>query len=884
MKLLQILFAILMVFGLSLGQTITKIYDIQYTEDASGDSPLKGQTVTIEGIVSGESGAFGGSTYYVQDSIGAWSGIMVYDPNRNNAYGDSVRITASVSEYYGMTELGSVSEYVKLDSAKTVKPIDVTTGEIATDSVNAEAYEGVLVRVMNAAIVNPDLGNGEWSVDDGSGACRVDDAADYFFYPSNYDSVKWVTGLLNYSFNDTKIEPRLAMDVHQSGKYTRIQYFQQVRKSDLIKTPTNNDLDISYFYHDTVTIKGVVTMPTGLSYAGAGVKFIVSETDGGPWSGVQSYNPDSTLYPALFEGDIIEMTGYIDEYLSAPSHMTEFWITQPIDILDTGNDIPAPSYVHTGDLRLPVTAEQWGTVMVYVKDAKAVDLNPPGGFENFAVDDGTGSCLVDDDSDSLANYPDPPLGTKADSIRGWVYNHYGSYADSSTYKLEPLYVSDIVWGSGPPSVDNPSRDMAYPSSAQSVTVSADFSTNLTISEAALYYEVVTGGTSSGYTKVVMSNGTGGNTYAGTIPAQAAGSFVNYFFVGTDDAAQSTFLPPDTSKQQFCYPVKDGPLTISDVQYTPWPMGDSPFEGFNVELTGIVTTDTVANNYYKAYSIQDADGGPWNGIFLFGIGTELKRGDEVTVSGTITDYNPDYLFKWGNNTVMLVDQIQVNSSNNAYSASSLTTGELNGASKTAESYEGVLVEVSDLTLTAINPYDFTVNDNSGTCLVDGDFLTAADQNPNNKLYINQSDGYIVAFGDTVRPGETISFIKGIFTYSYGTYKISLRDGNDIGVTTGINKNFKPAPLSYQLKQNYPNPFNPETRIYFEIPKSQNVTIVVYNILGQRIKVLTKEVFAAGQHVINWDGRNQAGKLVPSGVYIYRIKAGNFIQARRMILLK
>ena len=65
-------------------------------------------------------------------------------------------------------------------------------------------------------------------------------------------------------------------------------------------------------------------MPSGLSYAGAGVKFIFSEIGGGPWSGILSYNADSTAYPQLFEGDLIEMTGYIGEYRTAPSNMTEF--------------------------------------------------------------------------------------------------------------------------------------------------------------------------------------------------------------------------------------------------------------------------------------------------------------------------------------------------------------------------------------------------------------------------------------------------------------------------------------------------------------------------------------------------------------------------------
>lgn len=339
MKLVQILILSFLAISIVTGQ-VKSIYDIQYTTDVSGDSPLKGQVVTIEGTISGESGAFG-SSYYVQDAHGPWSGILVYDPDRVNAYGDSVRITATVSEYYGMTELGSVTEYVKLDSGKTVEPIVVTSGEIATGGTNAEAYEGVLVTVENADIVNADLGNGEWSIDDGTGACRVDDAADYFFYPAKYESVKWVTGLLNYSFNDTKIEPRLAMDVKQGGEFTRLQYIQQVRVSDLLKTPLDGVSDKSYFDGDTFKIRGVVTMPTGLSYAGAGVKFILAEEEGGPWGAILSYNADSTLYPTLFEGDIVTMEGYIGEYTTTQSNMTEFWITSPIEIIDFGQPVPS---------------------------------------------------------------------------------------------------------------------------------------------------------------------------------------------------------------------------------------------------------------------------------------------------------------------------------------------------------------------------------------------------------------------------------------------------------------------------------------------------------------------------------------------------------------
>ncbi|MBD3225500.1 MAG: T9SS type A sorting domain-containing protein [Caldithrix sp.] len=889
-------FVLVLAFIVSaMGQDVTPIKDIQYTEDASGDSPLNGQEVTISGIITAEPYAFGGSNYWIQDSSAAWSGVMVYDSDREVAEGDSVTLTGTVDEYYNMTEIVDVTAFtIEKEGVFGIEPMTVSTGEIATDSSMAEAYEGCLIKVMDLDITNPDLGYGEWEVDDGSGGVRVDDKADYFFNPADYTEVgvESITGVMDYSFSNTKIQPRLAWDVVEGGEYTRIQRIQQVRQSDLIKAFEDEISDISYmadpenedFRGDTVTVKGIVTMPTGLSYAGDGIKFILAEPEGGPWAAILSYNEDSTAYPTLFEGDLIEMTGEIGEYQTGPANMTEFWITSPIEILDFGNELPPPNMVHTGDLRLPETAEQWGNSMVYVKDATVENYATQ--YELFGVDDGTGVVFVDDDSDSLAAFyednPLPPLGTMADSIRGWVYHHFGSYADSSAYKLEPLYIEDIVWGAGPPAVSNVHRDVDIPTAADAVTIYADIATNLTIDEAALYYEVVEDGSSSGYTKVVMSH-MDGTTYEGQIPQQSEGSFINYFVMAEDTEAQMSIMPADTSVQNYCYPVTDGNLTIKDVQYSPWAIADSPFEGVHVELTGIATTDTAANNNYEAYGIQDAEGA-WSGLFAFGINADLDRGDELKVYGTVTDYNPDWGFKWDNNTVVLVDSFEVMSTGNSVAPMSAETGDLTGDSPVAEAHEGVLVEISDATLTSLNSYDVTFDDGSGECLVDGDFMLSADQDPNNTFYINDDEGYLYAFGDTVRPGETIDRIAGIYTFSFGSYKIEVRDADDFGNVVGVKENFTPAPLTYELAQNFPNPFNPETRIYFEIPNSQQVQLVIYNILGQKVRTLVKDQFNAGRHTINWNGRNDAGQRMPSGVYIYRIKAGSYIDSKKMIMVK
>ncbi|MFO7889858.1 MAG: T9SS type A sorting domain-containing protein [bacterium] len=93
-----------------------------------------------------------------------------------------------------------------------------------------------------------------------------------------------------------------------------------------------------------------------------------------------------------------------------------------------------------------------------------------------------------------------------------------------------------------------------------------------------------------------------------------------------------------------------------------------------------------------------------------------------------------------------------------------------------------------------------------------------------------------------------------------------------------------PLTFALDQNYPNPFNPETQIHYSIPKTVNVTISVYNLLGQKITTLVNGKKQAGKHVITWNGRDDFDHQVSSGIYIYSIKAGDFSDTNKMLLMK
>lgn len=93
-----------------------------------------------------------------------------------------------------------------------------------------------------------------------------------------------------------------------------------------------------------------------------------------------------------------------------------------------------------------------------------------------------------------------------------------------------------------------------------------------------------------------------------------------------------------------------------------------------------------------------------------------------------------------------------------------------------------------------------------------------------------------------------------------------------------------PEDFWLGPNYPNPFNPTTVIDYSLPTQSHVTVEVFNIVGSIVRVLVDEVQSAGVHTTLWDGTDQEGRPVASGVYFYRLQADEYSQTRRMLLLK
>ncbi|MGB2698426.1 MAG: T9SS type A sorting domain-containing protein, partial [Candidatus Zixiibacteriota bacterium] len=118
----------------------------------------------------------------------------------------------------------------------------------------------------------------------------------------------------------------------------------------------------------------------------------------------------------------------------------------------------------------------------------------------------------------------------------------------------------------------------------------------------------------------------------------------------------------------------------------------------------------------------------------------------------------------------------------------------------------------------------------------------------------------------------SLYHGIF-FIFTSHPTSVEESRETKLKTAFN-----------LDQNYPNPFNPETVIEYVLPTNSQIKLSIYNILGQHIKTLIDEYQKAGSNKAVWNGKDQAGRKVSSGVYFYRLKAGEFTQTRKMLLIR
>jgi hypothetical protein len=246
--------------------------------------------------------------------------------------------------------------------------------------------------------------------------------------------------------------------------------------------------------------------------------------------------------------------------------------------------------------------------------------------------------------------------------------------------------------------------------------------------------------------------------------------------------------------------------------------------------------------------------------------DVRKGDRLRVSGVLAEFNN---LKELTATSAQPFVFQVLSRNNPLPTPQVVT--LTEVTRNGEQYESELIRVNSLFLLPTTDATFRAA-TSYMVRDEGDTATFR--------IGNTGDSRVI--GRPVPPG--LFDFEGVLGDFRGDYQLTPIDTTDILLRTGVVNEPAPLPQEFALLANYPNPFNPATIIRYDLPKNLHVKLAIYDLLGKKVRTLVDAEEAAGFKHITWAGVNDAGARVASGVYLYRIEAGDFSMTRKMILTR
>jgi len=628
----------------------------------------------------------------------------------------------------------------------------------------------------------------------------------------------------------------------------------------------------------------------------------IQDHDGSAWSGLNIYQADSTVQGTLFDlVDTVgtyEFTGVVTPY----GQTTELMLTtapQPIEInlieQHTKRPDPIPLTLdsfYTADggfnynlrkylgMYVILTADE--THPLITSDLISGTGSTAGGFKINDLSGHSGLMYAQSKYFKTGatytlrpTYTPPPAGSQLSYVRGLleVYNN--------VWEVVPIYPNDLgPILTSPPNISNVKRSPGIVGPNDDVTITATVKGLLgaTVTGVKLYMRVNSGNLDS----LVMTKTSGDTLYSCVISKIATDSaFVDYYIKASDNNQLSSTSPQNLVTGRYSYFILTRPLRIQDVRYSPFGSAYSGYNSYRVTLTGVVTADTSdipgnkSSNPPRVY-IQNGSG-PWSGILIGTSGvngtdiTKVKRGDNITVEGVIS---------LGSLGVKIdsISPIIINSQNNPLPAPKELLTETVGISVlgtlAAEQWSGCLVTYKNVTIDVANADG---SSNFGESYGNDGVL------PHTRIIWSDGNTRFNAGASAVKvtAGDYFASITGVLGYTHAYYKLAPRKDDDISgyVPTDIKVVSSAIPTQYNLNQNYPNPFNPTTTIQYSIPKSGLVTIKIYNILGQQLRILVNQVLNAGTYNVSFDA-----SALNSGVYFYSLSVDNFTQVKKMMLLK
>jgi len=580
--------------------------------------------------------------------------------------------------------------------------------------------------------------------------------------------------------------------------------------------------------------------------------FFAQEEAGGPWSGVlcYSYGDQPDLVYNIEVGDKFTVLGEIQEYPEIGSQVTEISVDDAWPITkDYG--LPAPQLMSCLDLRMipddpPDTlTERWEGVYMYVDTVQVTEHRTydewnvqeyhthPGAYVNE-------DSLIIDDKLVDPTLSTPAIGDTLLSITGVFSEEYGSY------KLWARGLDDLVFMGPAP---GPTVLQAYATSDTSVRVIFDKELKETSAENIDNYFL---SSETVITDAVLLLGT--MRHVDLVTEMQPDNTLDELTVC--DVESDAGFPMDSC---VVYSYMAG---ITDIAYMQTPTTDttqapdaSQINGEQVTLSGVVTSHS---DEFAGFYMRDA-AGAWNGTYIYWPGGTVSRGDVITVSGLVDEYN--------NMTEMIsVDYFDLISTGPAPIPDIPPIAELVTSSDSAEAWEGCFVRTDSAEV-------FSMRDGNGEW-----------------IYGVASDSVDVGdFGDYIHPGMgSIIDIRGCFNYAFGNFRLDPRDTTDIVVlvpcTAGVDDVTEGTRGELRLYQNAPNPFAGATVVRFAVPSQMRARIAVYDVQGREVDVLTDSVMEPGSHQVQWNGTDRHGRQVSSGIYFYRFTTPNAVMHKKMVMLK
>ena len=604
--------------------------------------------------------------------------------------------------------------------------------------------------------------------------------------------------------------------------------------------------DSSGFEGQIVRTVGIVVTPGNLSEVPSGSVqgghrpffFIVdtaAQGAAGPFRGMEvmgvytnAQNQLVTLpnVEYLVAGDFIQFIGKVSTYNNGTQ--LEATSASSMTILGT-RPIPTPAVVTVGTLNdaqrinLPVTGEQWENSFVDLQNVTVTEVILFGGNRvSFNVVDANGNKMNVSDrflAQKLPSYQTvnpaspqttgsfvvPVPGTFYSSLKGMVrHDGNGCFTSGGTrgYELNPFQASHYQIAYAPPYISNFERDPMVPTPNQSPDLECtitDF--DGTVDSVHVFYSTNATLQPTQFTKAVMPLVTGStDEYAFTLPSAPDGTLMRYYVRAKDDDGNASYYPttpvgqaqPNTDY----YSVRAGGMKVYDVQYSLASNGNSPYLGKTVSLKGFVTASTKPYDLGYLY-IQDADGGPWSGIWCVGSGiTQMLREEEVQLTGLVeetfgmTRINVSTISRTGGRRAIVPTIL-----NPSDSASKVNFG--------WEAHEGCYVRLQDpnqaklyVSSPNLNFGDFAVSQNVGAGYWRRTMVMAGRQSATafGSLYVqlvsdlryDTVDGEM--FVDPILVSDTMNMdaLEGILFYGFSNYRVLPRNNDDfVGINVALD---------------------------------------------------------------------------------------------------